>query len=387
MGNYDNEVLDIGLMVNMKYINTKEVAVLTGRSYDEILNLARTGALPCHRTRRGHYRLNVDAVEKYFGVQVNKPKENKNEKSDDLTITEFRNICREQQGMFREMIGEPMGVGPRRDSSKKQISMLVNGDKTGKNFVNKYSFNYAKSRVKNMQAHETIDEYRLFNNMLSSQPMAFNLFCPFIQMLENGKGDVVTRIFKAIFPDKFIGEVTEVGLEYLHTDIKNYLNDCTAMDAIVRYKDTNGKPAFIAIETKYTDVLGENTSNKDRAQDKYREWIKRIGMFKAEAEADLLSGKKAVTQIYRNFLLTECYGIVENANRCYSVVLAPAQHPTTEKEVASLKDELLPEYHYKISAVSLEDFIKITLKICPKGDKYPFWYFRERYLSYITRDD
>ena len=374
-------------MVNKKYINTKELAELTGRPYDEILNLARTGVLPCHRTRRGHYRLNVDAVEKYFGVQVNKPKEDMNEKSDDLTITEFRNICREQQGMFREMIGEPMGVGPRRNSSKKQISMLANGEKTGKNFVNKYSFNYAKSRVKNMQAHETIDEYRLFNNMLSSQPMAFNLFCPFIQMLENGKADVVTRVFKAIFPDKFIGEVTEVGLEYLHTDIKNYLNDCTAMDAIVRYKDTDGKPAFIAIETKYTDVLGENTSNKDRAQDKYREWIKRIGMFKAEAEADLLSGKKTVTQIYRNFLLTECYGIVENANRCYSVVLAPAQHPTTEKEVASLRDELKPEYHYKISAVSLEDFVKIALNTCPKGDKYPFWYFRERYLSYFTRDD
>ena len=107
-------------------------------------------------------------------------------------------------------------------------------------------------------------------------------------------------------------------------------------------------------------------------------------MFKAEAEADLLSGKKTVTQIYRNFLLTECYGIVENANRCYSVVLAPAQHPTTEKEVASLRDELKPEYHYKISAVSLEDFVKIALNTCPKGDKYPFWYFRERYLSYFT---
>ena len=30
------------------------------------------------------------------------------------------------------------------------------------------------------------------------------------------------------------------------------------------------------------------------------------------------------------------------------MVLAPAQHPTTEKEVASLKDELKPEYQDKI---------------------------------------
>ena len=58
-----------------KYINTKDVVELTGLPYDEILNLAKTGVLPCHRTRRGHYRLNVDAVEKYFGIQVNKPEE------------------------------------------------------------------------------------------------------------------------------------------------------------------------------------------------------------------------------------------------------------------------------------------------------------------------
>lgn len=297
-----------------------------------------------------------------------------------MTTAEFTRRCRELQGRYRERMGEPMGKGPFRKSPNYQINMLVNGEKTGKNFVNDYAFNYAKYRVKNMQLHETINSYRLFNNMLSSQPMAFNLFCPFIQMLEEGKAEAVTRIFQAIFPDKYIGEVTKVGLEYLQTDIENYLNDCTAMDAIVRYKDTDEKPAFIAIETKYTDVLGENTG---KAQDKYHEWIKRIKMFKPETEKDLLSGKKVVTQIYRNFLLTECYGIVENANRCYSVVLAPAQHPTTEKEVASLKNELLPEYQYKISAVSLEDFIEKTLKVCPKEDNAPFLYFKDRYIPNI----
>lgn len=367
-------------MTIKKYIGTTELAELTERPYDEILTLVRSGVLPCHKTRRGHYRLNVDAVEKYFCIQINKPEADGDEAHSAMSIIEFRNVCREQQGMFREMIGEPMGVGPWRNSVKKQISMLANGEKTGKNFVDKFTFNYAKSRVRNIQAHETIDEFRLFNNMLSSQPMAFNLFCPFIRMIKEGKGDIVTSVFKAIFPDKYIGEVTDVGLEYLHTDIKNYLNDCTAMDAIVRYKDTDGKPAFIAIETKYTDVLGENTSNKERAQNSYREWIERIGMFKPETESELLSGEKAVTQIYRNFLLTGCYGIVEGANRCYSVVLAPALHPTTVKEVASLKDELLPEYQYKISSVTLEDFVRIAFKTCPKDYKYPFWYFSERYI-------
>ena len=325
-----------------------------------------------------------------------------NYKQQAMTIKEFTQKCRELQGAYRERMGEPMGVGPWPPENKKsrpQINMLVDGKKTGKNFVNEFTFNYAKYRVENKQHNETIDEYRLFNNMLSSQPMAFNLFCPFRQMLEDGKVETVSNIFKAIFPDKHIGEVTKVELEFLHTKIENYLNDCTAMDAIVHYKDTDGKPAFIAIETKYTDVLGENTSGRKTA--KYDEWIERIGMFKPDTEAELirsakaaktaknakelkqiLKGMKVVTQIYRNFLLTECYGIKEGANRCYSVVLAPAQHPTTEHEVASLKDELKPEYQYKISALSLEDFIERTLKVCPEGDKAPFLYFKERYIPY-----
>ena len=62
------------------------------------------------------------------------------------------------------------------------------------------------------------------------------------------------------------------------------------------------------------------------------------------------------------------------------MVLAPAQHLTTEKEVASLKDELKPEYQDKISAVSLEDFVERTLQVCPEEDKVPFLYFKDRYI-------
>lgn len=60
-------------MAIKKYINTTEAAELTGCSRNEIINLAKSGVLPSHRTRRGHYRLNVDAVEAYFGIQINKP--------------------------------------------------------------------------------------------------------------------------------------------------------------------------------------------------------------------------------------------------------------------------------------------------------------------------
>ena len=62
-------------MANKKYINVKDVVELTGHSLEDIRKLASTGVLPAHKTRRGHWRLNVDAVEKYFDIQNNNPKE------------------------------------------------------------------------------------------------------------------------------------------------------------------------------------------------------------------------------------------------------------------------------------------------------------------------
>lgn len=293
------------------------------------------------------------------------------------TIHQFTEICRQKQSKFREELNLPMGVGPWRTSTKRQINMIEDGEHNGKNFVDEFTFQYAKHRVATKQKNETIDEYRLFNNLLSSQPMAFNLFCPLVHMLEQGKEKEVTAIAKAIFPQIDITEVTEVGLEFLHTDIENYLGDKTAMDAIIRYKDTEGRPCFIAIETKYTDVLGENSASRTERQ---KALIKQLNYFTPEAEAQLLDGTKAISQIYRNFLLAECYRINEPAHEAYSVVLAPKDHPTTQQEVASLCEELKGEYRYKVLDVTLEDFVDAVMSKCPEEEIVAFRYFKERYL-------
>lgn len=301
--------------------------------------------------------------------------------TDIMSIKEFTEKCRKLQGCFRDEMKQQMGIGP---SGKPQINMIVDGERTGKNFVNDFAFRYAKHRVEHRQKNETFGVDRLFNNLLSSQPMAFNLFCPFIEMLEKGKEKEVSSIFQAIFPDKGINKVEKVELEYLHTDIENYLNDRTAMDVIIRYIDTEGKKSFIAIETKYTDVLGTNGASNTML---HKKWIKRLGEFKKESENELLNDKKPISQIYRNFLLTECYGVLEGANRYYSVILAPAQHPTTKKEVDSLKNELKPEYQFKITSVTLEDFIEKTLEFCPQNEKAPFIYFKNRYLDFSKKGE
>jgi hypothetical protein len=44
---------------------------------------------------------------------------------------------------------------------------------------------------------------------------------------------------RAAFPEIPIDEVYEVGIEFLHEDVKRYLGDKTAMDAIIRYYDSS----------------------------------------------------------------------------------------------------------------------------------------------------
>ena len=74
-------------MAVTKYINTTDVARLTGKPYQEILNLANSGLLPGHKTRRGRWRLNVDAVENYFGILINIPAE-KNDQPEQVAGSE-----------------------------------------------------------------------------------------------------------------------------------------------------------------------------------------------------------------------------------------------------------------------------------------------------------
>lgn len=62
-------------MAGKKHIKTVEVAELTGRPYNEILSLVNSGVLPGYKTHRGRWLINIDAVEKYYGIKITSGKE------------------------------------------------------------------------------------------------------------------------------------------------------------------------------------------------------------------------------------------------------------------------------------------------------------------------
>ena len=301
--------------------------------------------------------------------------------------------CRKLQSIYRVEIGED--IRPYRDrygNLHYYGNYISNGEiaKDGcqKNFLTEKAFNYAKERVnpKNKKPYETIESDRLFNNLLSSQPMAFNLFCPLSQMHEESP-ETATKVIKAALPGYPIHKVTEVDLEFIPKEYKDLTGDKSAMDAIIRFEDEHGKKGFIAIETKYSENLGANAAyDKDEngkkiPRAKSIEAVKELNCFTPDVEKSIMKGTTPLTQIYRNFLLSEMYGHKEGL-LSYSIILAPKRHPSTKRELDSLTNGLCDEYKEKIEEINLEDFVNRIISVCPEEYKSVFERFHDRYLNW-----
>ena len=299
--------------------------------------------------------------------------------------------CRRLQSIYRYEIGEEIRPYTDRYGNVHYYGNYIsNGEnpKDGcwKNFLTEHAFNYAKDRVEHKKKYETIEGDRLFNNLLSSQPMAFNLFCPLRQMREESP-ETATKVIKAALPGYPIHIVTEVELEFIPENHMELTGDKSAMDAIIRFEDEHGKEGFIAIETKYSENLGTNVAydrddnGKKIPRAKSIEAVKELQCFKLEEERLIIEGKKGLTQIYRNFLLSETYGLDEGL-QSYSIILAPQKHRSTDDEFKSLHNELRDEYKDKIKNIYLEEFVNNIVSVCPEAYKSVFERFYDRYLNF-----
>ena len=299
--------------------------------------------------------------------------------------------CRKLQSIYRIEIGEEICPYTDRNGNVHYYGNYIeNGDtpKDGcwKNFLTEDAFKHANERVENKKKYETIEKDRLFNNLLSSQPMAFNLFCPLRQMFEESP-ETATKVIKAALPGYPIHEVTGVELEFIPKNYKDLTGDKSAMDAIIKFEGEDGKKGFIAVETKYSENLGTNAAYKMDVNGKKIprsqcvNAIKELQCFTPNTEKNIMEGNTPLTQIYRNFLLSETYGLKEEL-QSYSIILAPKEHPTTETELKSLVDNLSDGYKDKIKRVYLEDFVNAIINNCPDKYRVVFERFYDRYLNF-----
>lgn len=289
-----------------------------------------------------------------------------------LGDSKFVAKCRALQSAYRVERGEAIRPYRSRDKVHYFGNYIERGEVSGVNFLEDYIYVYARYRVAYKKPFETINSDRLFNNLLSSQPMAFNLFCPLRKMLCESV-EKATKVLRYALPNFDIGRVTDVDLEFIPDNYSELTGDRSAMDAIIRYVDSENRESFIAIETKYSENLGTNeASNKDKSM----QLIKELGCFKCNVEQEI-----KLSQIYRNFLLSEAYGRHIGAES-YSLIISPEEHPSTVDEWRSVIDELTPEYRHKLQTLSLEEFVGRLISYSTGEYKITFERFYDRYLRF-----
>ncbi len=166
---------------------------------------------------------------------------------------------------------------------------------SGANFLTKEIFELVKHEVANKHINrKVIQEPRIWNNLLSSQPLAFNLYGEL--KLDLG---LATLVFKDLYPERQIDKVTVIEFEHSpgRGNLK-YTGDGSAFDVFVVYKNTLKQQCFFGIEVKYAEDLNDAPASHKEV---YITIAEMSGIFKIDSLPRLKV--KPLQQIWRDHLL------------------------------------------------------------------------------------
>jgi hypothetical protein len=279
-------------------------------------------------------RPNKEEREKYF---VDYPQD-----------TDFSAYARLLQSKWREKMGYP------RPESK-----LGNYIET--EFAKKSRANFLTEKIRELVTQEVanvkkngglIGEPRIWNNLLSSQPLCFNLFGE----LSNDEFDLATKLFKKLFPDR-IDEVTAIKFEYSPgRGNPKYIGDHSAFDVFIEYNHGRNK-GFIGIEVKYAESLKEETKEKANKnfKEQYATLTNSCGLFKPNSVEFLR--QPPLSQIWRDHLLS--VATKQDYDEGFFVFLYPSKNHFCQKGIERYKEYLAFENESQNGFYPrfLEDFI------------------------------
>lgn len=209
------------------------------------------------------------------------------------TDNAFQRRARLLQSLWREEQGLPIGEHDGRPLGSRLVTSAVDKDLA----------NYLTETIRAVVRREVLDpersqgklysKPRIFNDLLSSQPLCFNLFGELQQDLA-----LASRVFHRLEPGR-IQSVTAIHFEHSPSrgDAK-YTGDKSAFDVFVEYVNAAGAKGFAAIEVKYHENLA-NQAAPDKPR--YEEVAIAMGCFKPDAFPRLKA--KPLQQIWRDHLL------------------------------------------------------------------------------------
>lgn len=275
--------------------------------------------------------------------------------------TAYRAAARLLQNKWREKQGYPVGKSSRNTKYGNYIEEKYAREKKV-NFLTDNIREQVDIALKNKEDKSMINESRLWENMLSSQPLCFNIFGELAYDL-----DLATLFFKMVFSDK-IKEVTKIRFEHSNwRENTKYTGDKSAFDVFVEYTSSSETKGFLGIEVKYAESLREESQTKSENifkahEAEYRKWTI-DSIFKNGNINDLKS--PPLSQIWRDHLLAiSVIGNRDYDEGCF-IFLYPKKNTQCEKGINKYKELLVSE---DIEATYLcpayiEDYINTLHKI------------------------
>lgn len=210
---------------------------------------------------------------------------------ENVDVSPFQRKARILQSMWREEKGYE--VGEYKGKKRGNYLPMPWAKETLGNYLTETIKDVVREELENKHDDKLYAEPRIYNNLLSSQPLCFNLFAELQQDLE-----LATKVFNKLACES-VKEVTKIDFEYSpgKGDSK-FTGDGSAFDVYVEFKNFRDEEGFIGIEVKYH----ENLKNRPATmKDRYFEVAKEMGCFKAN-RFDILQ-KKPLEQIWRDHLL------------------------------------------------------------------------------------
>ncbi len=206
----------------------------------------------------------------------------------------FQRRARLLQALWRESQGLPVGLH-RGQPLGSRIPMP---------FAEATLANYLTDTIRAVVRREVADparsaeklygKPRIFEDLLSSQPLCFNLFGELQQDL-----GLATRALRRLWPDR-VSEVVAVDFEHSpgRSD-PTYTADRSAFDVFITCKTPRGAAGFVGVEVKYHESMKDRPAPHRPA---YDEIAAAMGVFRADGVERLK--RSPLQQIWRDHLLS-----------------------------------------------------------------------------------
>jgi hypothetical protein len=286
----------------------------------------------------------------------------------------FRSAARLRQALLRQERGWP--IGSYRTSSGKRRKLgnyIAPSAAEAAAFISPEIMNLVRREVAYREEGALVDQKRLWQNMLSSAPLVFNLFGALKLDLS-----FATRVLQLICPD-IIHRVTDVVFEHSpgRRDPR-FLGDRTAFDVLVKCVTRQRQHGFIAFEIKYSEDMTEPAA---RVRPRYGELILESGLYRDPNDPALLAAP--LQQFVRQHLLASC--AVKNG--LYSqgrfVVIAPALNTAAQNAIQQYRQHLTDSRAVQFDAVTLESIIRAIRSV---GARDLAAALHERYCDFSAID-